>query len=171
MSESFNDFRKEILKVDGKRHHEIKNSIGIRDVYKHTNKEVDYKTFSTIVKAVNKELGLKLLEGHDINLPARMGLLEIRKYDAKIAIDNNGKVITNLPIDWIATLKLWYEDEKAKENKTLVKINEKEMFKLRYIKCKAVYNNKAFYEFKFSRELKKTLKNRIKDNLVDTYKI
>lgn len=41
-----------------------------------------------------------------------MGRLEIRKYDARITLQE-GKVVTNLPIDWDKTLKLWSEDEEA----------------------------------------------------------
>lgn len=41
-----------------------------------------------------------------------MGRLEIRKYDASISYRNN-KLVTNLPIDWDRTLKLWAEDEES----------------------------------------------------------
>jgi hypothetical protein len=43
-------------------------------------------------------------------LPHRLGRLEVRKNAASITI-KDGKVKTNLPIDWDATLKLWFEDE------------------------------------------------------------
>jgi len=41
-----------------------------------------------------------------------MGTLEVRKRPTRVAIVD-GKLVTNLPIDWDATLKLWYEDEES----------------------------------------------------------
>jgi hypothetical protein len=59
--------------------------------------------------------------------------LELRKYDASIKIVD-GKVKTNLPIDWDKTLKLWYEDEEAYKQRTLIKMEEKEIYKVHYNK-------------------------------------
>lgn len=84
---------------------------------------------------------------------------------------NNGKLHTNLPIDWDRTLKLWAEDEEAYKEKMLVKVEEKEIFKVFYNKGKANYNNKSFYEFEVNRDLKRRLKQRIKDGLIDAFKI
>jgi hypothetical protein len=56
-----------------------------------------------------------------------MGTIELRKrpvtYDIK-----NGKLKVSAPIDWDKTLKLWYEDEESFNKKTLVKVEEKEIF-------------------------------------------
>lgn len=82
-----------------------------------------------------------------------MGRLEIRKYPTIITTDGK-KVKTNLPIDWQATLKLWYEDEECMKNKQLVRINIPEIFRVHYNRNKANYNNKSFYQFSTNRELK-----------------
>ena len=98
-----------------------------------------------------------------------MGRLELRKYDAKIYLKDN-KVVTNLPIDWDKTLRLWYEDKESYDNRTLVRMEEKEVFKIHYNRSKADYNNQTFYEFNPNRELRKELKKRIKDGKLDAFK-
>ena len=99
-----------------------------------------------------------------------MGTIELRKrpvvYDIK-----SGKLKVSAPIDWDRTLKLWYEDEEAYKEKTLVKVEEKEIFKVYYNKQLADYSNQVFYEFNVNRELKKRLKQRIKEGKIDAFKI
>lgn len=99
-----------------------------------------------------------------------MGRLEIRKYDAKISLQD-GRVVTNLPIDWDRTLQLWSEDEKAYQERTLIKMEEKEIFKVYYNRGKANYTNKSFFSFDVNRELKKKLKKNIKERRIDAYKL
>ena len=99
-----------------------------------------------------------------------MGRLEIRKYDARITLQE-GKVVTNLPIDWDKTLKLWSEDEEAYQKRTLIKREEKEIFKVYYNRGKANYTNKSFFQFDVNRELKKKLKHRIKEGRLDAFKL
>ena len=74
------------------------------------------------------------------------------------------KIKTNLPIDWNATLKLWYEDKKAYEDRFLVRMNVPEIYKVFYNKNTANYNNKSFYQFTPNRDLKLGLKHSIKAN-------
>ena len=99
-----------------------------------------------------------------------MGTIEVRKYDARVSIED-GKVKTNLPIDWDRTLKLWSEDEEAYKERTLIKVEEKEIFKVYYNRIKANYNNKSLYEFVVNRDLKRRLKKRIKSGNFDAFKI
>lgn len=114
------EFRRRILKVDGPRKHKINNSFGVYDAYKFIRKNkwfdiggpVSEHDFYSIIRTVNNQLADFLSKGHDVNLPCQMGRLEIRKYDAKITLQE-GKIVTNLPIDWDKTLKLWSEDEEA----------------------------------------------------------
>jgi hypothetical protein len=44
----------------------------------------------------------------------------VRKFNTYVKFQN-GEIKTNRGVDWNATLKLWYEDNDAKENKILVK--------------------------------------------------
>ena len=145
---TYEEFKSKVQHLNSSRKHKVTNSIGIYDAYKFLRKRkwVDIgrplteHEFYSIIRRVNDYLAESFLQGNDIKLPHRMGRIELRKYDAKIDIVD-GKVKTNLPIDWDRTLKLWYEDEEAYKEKTLVKVEEKEIFKVYYNKQLADYNN------------------------------
>lgn len=172
------DFLNSIKKVNEPRKHKVTNSIGIYSAYKWIRKNkwlnigrpLTEHEFYSIIRKVNDYLADSLLHGEDIKLPHRMGRIELRKYDVRISFDGE-KVKTNLPIDWDRTLKLWYEDEESYKNKTLIKVEEKEIFKVYYNKQLADYNNQVFYEFNVNRELKKRLKQRIKEGKIDAFKL
>lgn len=172
------EFRRKILKINGPRKHKINNSFGVYNAYKlirknkwfNIGKPISEHDFYKIVRTVNNKLADLLSKGHDINLPCQMGRLEIRKYDARITLQGD-KVVTNLPIDWDRTLKLWSEDEEAYQKRTLIKMEEKEIFKVYYNRGKANYTNKSFFAFDINRELKKKLKKNIKDGRIDAYKL
>lgn len=172
------DFRSKILKLDGPRKHKVNNSNGVYDAYKWIRKNkwlnigrpLTEHEFYTIIRQVNNYLSEELLNGNDILLPHKMGSIELRKYDAKI-YTKNGVLKTNLPIDWDRTLKLWSEDEEAYKDRTLIKMEEKEIFKVFYNKSIANYNNKSFYTFEVNRDLKRRLKQRIKDKMIDAFKL
>lgn len=171
------EFRRRILKVNGPRKHKINNSLGVYHMYKFIRKNkwfdiggpISEHDFYSIIRTINNYLAELLSRGHDINLPCQMGRLEIRKYDAKITLQGD-RVITNLPIDWNKTLKLWSEDEDAYKERTLIKMEEKEVFKVYYNRGKANYTNKSMFEFSVNRDLKKKLKHRIKEGRLDAFK-
>lgn len=174
-----NEFRKKVLKVNKPRLHKVRSSNGIYDAYKWIRKNkwlnigrpLTEHEFYTIIRQVNNELAYSLIRGDDINLPNRMGRLELRKYDAKIRVDSNNKVITNLPIDWDRTLKLWSEDEEAYKERILIKMEEKEIFKVFYNKKSANYENKSFMQFDVNRDIKRSLTQQIKNRAVDAFKL
>lgn len=172
------DFLSSVKKLNEPRVHKVNHSLGVYDAYKWIRKNgwlnigrpLTEHEFYSIIRKVNNYLADSFLYGNDIKLPHRMGRIELRKYDVRINIDGE-KVKTNLPIDWDKTLKLWYEDEASYKKKTLVKMEEKEIFKVYYNKQLADYNNQVFYEFHINRELKKRLKQRIKEGKLDAFKI
>lgn len=172
------DFRRAVLKVEGPRKHKVNNSLGVYDAYKYLRKNkwfdigrpLTEHEFYTIIRQVNNYLADELLKGNDIVLPHRLGKIELRKYDSKISI-KDGVVRTNLPINWDETLKLWSEDEDAYRERTLVKMEEKEIFKVFYNKGAANYNNKSFYAFEVNRDLKRRLKQKIKSGAIDAFKL
>lgn len=174
--DSFSEFRKKVLKVDRPRTHKVRNSNGVYSAYKWIRKNkwldlprpVTEHEFYTIIRQVNNLLADNILRGEDIVLPHRLGVIELRKYDARITL-SNGKVVTNLPVDWDRTLKLWSEDEEAYKERTLIKMEEKEIFSIYYNKSKANYNNKAFYSFQPNRQLKLGIKKNIKDKKLDAF--
>lgn len=172
------DFRKEVLKVNESRIHEINKSLGVYDAYKwiRKNKWLDIgrplteHEFYTIIRQINNLFADNIIEGNDIHLPHRMGDIELRKYENIIEF-RNGVLVDSLPIDWDRTLKLWYEDEEAYKNKTLIKMEEKETFRVFYNKRTANYENKSFMQFEANRNLKLRLKQKIKNKTIDAFKI
>lgn len=162
----YEEFAKEIKGVTTKKRvHKITGSYGVYDYYKYYRKtkpkdpsyRVTEKEFYSIIRTINKKLGERLTKGFEINLPKRMGIVELRKYTINPKIDSNGKVVFNAPIDWDKTIKLWYEDPNEYKNKTLIKIKNKEYFKVCYNKSNANYENKTYYSFRLNRELRKQL--------------
>ena len=170
------EFRRKILKINGPRKHKINNSFGVYNAYKlirknkwfNIGKPISEHDFYKIVRTVNNKLADLLSKGHDINLPCQMGRLEIRKYDARITLQGD-KVVTNRPIDWDRTLKLWSEDEEAYQKRTLIKMEEKEIFSIYYNRTKAKYENKSFFQFQPNRQLKQILKRNIKQGRIDAF--
>lgn len=173
--ESYESFRRRLLKLDKPRVHRIKGSLGIYDGYKYyrKNKPSDPKYILTesqyfaITRRVNNLLADNLVNGGEISFPHRMGRLEIRKTAGEVRLDANGKLITNLAIDWDGTLKLWYNDEESYNNRTLVRIEEKEIFEIYYNRGQANYSNKSFFEFSVNRVLKRRLKGKIKEGKIE----
>ena len=170
------EFRRKVLKVDHSRNHKVKNSIGVYDIYKHIRKNKWYDIgrpitehqFYTIIREVNNVLADNLLKGNDIVFPNKMGRLEIRKFEPIIRFEDN-KLTVRLPIDWDRTLKLWLEDEEAYKERTLVKMEEKEIFKVCYNKTRANFPNKGFYQLQINRDLKIALKKKIKLGNFDAF--
>lgn len=162
-----------IKNVKGNRVHRITNSHTTKEAYRYFCKIsniVDEKTYRKIIRLVNYYIREELSLGNKIVLPCFMGAIELRKLDSPIKIID-GKVRTRRPVDWDATLSLWYEDEEAAKNKTLVRVESPEIFRVYYNRTKAKYKNKAFYEFNTNRELKKILKTNVKAGIVDAYSL
>lgn len=173
------EFYADVKKVKGNRVHKVTGSLGVYDAFKwyRKNKPKDKKFILTqsqylhIIRTVNLLLREELLKGNDIVLPCKMGTLELRRWEAAFKKEN-GKIKTNLPIDWQATLKLWYEDPDCHKRKQLVKSNVPKIFKIYYNRAKANYNNKSFYQFTPNRELKLLLKQKIKsDSKFDAFSV
>lgn len=174
--QNYKDFVNQVKKINDTRNHKIKGSLGVYDAYKYIRKNKWFNIgrplkeheFYSIIRQVNLKLADELVKGAEIKLPHRLGSLEIRKRPSRVAIVN-GKLVTNLPIDWDATIKLWYNDEESFRDKTLVRVENEEIFKVYYNKTKAEYNNKTFYDFKPNREIKKKLTKAAKLGTLDAF--
>lgn len=176
--DNISTFISSIKKVNNPRIHKVNGSLGVYDGYKWIRKNhwlnigraLTEHEFYSIIRKVNEHLVESLLLGNDIKFPYRMGTLEVRKTDAKYKLID-GRVETNLPIDWDRTLRLWHEDEDSYNNKILVRLEGSEIFNVIYNKHNAVYNNKSFYDFKVNRRLKQKLKQQIKEGNLDAFKL
>jgi nucleoid DNA-binding protein len=165
------DFKVAVKKATSKRDFKITASLGMREAFRYYTKKsktLDEKTFRKVVRYINLLLQESLASGEDINLPCRMGRLELRKFKTSVSF-KDGKMITNLPIDWDETLNLWYEDEEAFKTKYKVRMEVPEVFRVYYKKSTANYNNKSFFSFKANRDLKQKLKTNIINKEVDAF--
>lgn len=173
---AFEDFIKDIKKVEEERHHKVTNSYGSKDAFRYYRKikPADSKyvltdcQYLSIIREINNRLRDYIIQGNDVILPERMGRLELRKKTIYKKF-KDGKVKTNSPIDWNATLKLWYDNPVCKKRKQLVRQDIEYLFKVHYNTNKAKYNNKTFYEFYLNRDIKLGLKKNIKLNKIDAF--
>ena len=157
--ENIIEFKKRIRKVTEHRKHSVRNSLGVYDCYKWIRKNkwlnigriLTEHEFYSIIRQVNNLIAESIASGEEVTFPERMGTIELRKHEKNIVLDN-GKIKTNLPIDWNATLELWYNDEESYKQKTLVRMDEEELYKLHYNTYKANFANKSFYEFFFNKD-------------------
>lgn len=178
MSKSFQEFRNKVTKSKGTKVHKVTNSYGVYDYYKYyrKNKPKDKRYILTesqyfaIIRRVNELMIEQFLTYSTLDFPERMGTIELRKSKISPKLDEKGNLKFNAPIDWNKTLKLWYEDEESYHNKVLVKVSNREVFKVNYNKSKAIYNNKYFYMFRLNRQIKRDLKTLIKERRIDAFK-
>lgn len=172
----FKEFLKEVKNVKKERHHKVTNSYGSKDAFRYYRKikPADPKYVLTdceylrIIRTINDHLREFLIEGKDVLLPEKMGRLELRKRTCKVDFVD-GKLKTNLPVDWQATLKLWYDNPPSKTKKQVVRQETGYTYHIFYNRNKANYNNKSFYEFTTNREIKVGLKKNIKLDKIDAF--
>lgn len=179
MINSYKDFKSAIQGLQNARTHKITNSLGVYDAYKYIrknkwfniNRPLTEHEFYQIIRRINNYLAEELVNGNDITFPNRMGKLELRKRNSLPVIDKNGSIKVTYAIDWDSTLKLWYNDEEAFNNKTLIRLPERSIFRVKYNKDSANYENKSFMEFQINRDIKTRLKQKIKNNEIDAFNV
>ena len=179
MIDSYKDFKSAVQGLQNNRTHKITNSLGVYDAYKYLRKNKWFNIgrslteheFYQIIRRINNYLAEELINGNDIIFPNRIGKLELRKRNSLPVIDKKGNIKVTYAIDWDSTLKLWYDDEEAFNNKTLVKFSEKSIFRVKYNKSTANYENKSFMEFQVNRSIKTRLKQKIKNNEIDAFNL
>lgn len=176
---SLTEFSVELRKAKGPHIHKITNSYGVYDYYKYyrKNKPSDPKyilkdvEYYKIIRKINEILANKVINGEDVTFPFRMGGLELRKIFTIPKIKPDGTLQPKRMVDWSSTIKLWYEDEEAFRNKTLVRVEEREAFLIYYNRIKATFKNKTFYQLQVNKGLKRALAKRIKGGKVDAFMI
>ncbi len=176
METAWQEFRNSIIRnVKGQRKFKVTGSWGIYDAYKLIRKHkwfdigrpLKEKEFYDIVRQINQKLADEISKGTTITFPSKMGKLQLRKEQRGVYF-NNGKMKVTYPIDWIATLKLWFEDEEAREQKLLIRRNSKRVYRVQYNKHDATFNNKIFYDFTLNRYIKQKLKRNINNGIIDS---
>ena len=170
----FKDFKNNIVKANTHKVFTVTNSYGIRQAWRYLvkDKKIDQSTisehkFNEVIKEMHKAFVEYILKGHDIKLPHGMGTLEIRKTVHSPRYKGN-KLINPYPIDWNNTLKLWYQDKEAFENKILIRLENKTVFRILYNKKNAQYKNQVYYKFTPARSFKLLLKKQALDNNIDS---
>jgi len=171
----FKEFETELLKKRGPKKMKITGSWGVYDAYKMIRKNkwfsigrpLKTNEFYSIVRGINKLLADELALGNTVELPARMGKIELKKKQPKVRIVN-GKLVVPYTINWKETNKLWYEDEEAFKNKILIRHEVPYIFTVHYDKYKAIYENKIFYDYEVNRFIKRKLKDNIIEGKTDT---
>ena len=159
----------------GKKKFKVRGSWGVYHALKHIQRNKWYDIgrpvtpyeFYAIVRGVNKLLAEELAKGETIIFPMNMGKIELRE-KKKGAWMIDGKVVVNYPINWNKTLKLWYEDSEAQKEKVLVRDESGSIYRAKYNKYKAKYENKSFYEFTLTRAIKQALKKNINNRQINT---
>lgn len=147
----------------------MKDFYNIRDsyiVYKNTsNNPVAINQYIEIAKKFMKFLSSELLDKGEINIPERLGKLNIFGKKVKIVIEDNQ--IKGLAPDWAETKKLWEKDPEAKENKQLAyHFNENTngiRYKICWSKNRVLVSNKTLYNLRMTRTNKRALSNLVKE--------
>lgn len=171
----FREFTNKVAKREGPKKAKISNSWGIYDTYKAIRKNKWFNIgrplteheYYSIVRNVNKLLANEIANGREVTFPNNMGILELRKLRRGVSIVN-GKLRITYPINWEETLRLWFEDEEARKNKTLLRDESEFLYHVKYNKRKATYTNQYFYEFAVNRFIKIALRENVKQGKIDS---
>lgn len=172
---SLEEFKTEVCKRTGEKNFKITDSWGIYDAYKKIRKQGWYDIgrplkeheFYSIVRKVNDLLAENIANGETVTFPCRMGKLELRREPRGVSIVQD-KLKISYPVNWEDTLRLWYEDAEARKNNILLRFENKEVYRTKYCKFDATYENKTFYEFALNRFIKRALKKNIDKGKIET---
>ena len=120
------------------------------------NESVTEEQFGKIISAIHKHIIGVTLKGLYFTLPYKMGQLKIGKVNKRVSFDTNGKLKTNLQVDWYKTLRLWHDDKQAYADRVLVRSDSEHIYKI--IMAKEKHANSEYYAFIPSRTYKSILK-------------
>ena len=123
---------------------------------------LDYVTYNKVIRRFNELVRDEVLyNAFDFILPARMGIMCIRKSKVEPWLDASGKLVNPLPVDWGKTNKLWATNPEAKAKKTLIHFRNEHsngyIGKWRLNNSTATYKWKSAYSFIPTRTAKQKL--------------
>lgn len=132
------------------------------------------KIYGKIAADYNKFLVNKVLQGKEVTLPERIGILSIRGKKQKVRLNEEGKLIGLAP-DWVRTKELWDSSVEAKENKQIVYHLNSDTDGVRYkffwSKMRVPIENKTLYSLRMTRENKRAVHKKIKEGYQYVIKI
>lgn len=149
------------------RNHKVHSDFGANEYYNYyiaNGGVLSRRQFGDILKELNTAIAWQILDGYSFKMPSRMGVLAVTK--KKEFVDfKDGKAVTNRPIDFASTMKLWEEYPEAKEQKKLVRFLNKHtngyIYKIAYNRFYATFKNKSAYTVQVNRFLKRGLAKKI----------
>ena len=156
------------------RHYEKKEaalhrSYRMKDAYRWYRKrhkdEVTGTLFGAVVRAVNQRVADLMLKGQQFKIPHRMGRMELRKKSCNISY-KNGK-LRGGKVNWPETIKLWYDDEDAREKKTLIRYERTVKFLIYYNDFQCNCKNIKFYAMYTTRSLTQKINRGIVEDEID----
>jgi hypothetical protein len=151
---------------------------GVKDYFNYfTNnfKELNItrKTYHDVLKDFNEGIIDLIIENNiEYNFPHIGSSLIIKKTKKTLKIVD-GKLLNTTPVDWVATNKLWSEDNESLDKKLLVRYSNyhtsKHVFRIYFKKYVYPFKNKKYFKFKANRTFSRLLGKRIKDENKDKY--
>ena len=174
MEQTLSSFRGEFVK--GKRKFKIKNSLGVYDAYRAYRKNrfknklstIKVKDYYKIIDKVNLKLAEIFINEGYLDLPMGMGTLYVAKIPEKYYF-KDGKFELYRPVDWNSTLKYWYTNKEAFENKEIIRYDKLIQTKIFYKKKTATYKNRFCIFFEPNTFLKKALRKNVELGKVIIY--
>jgi len=134
-------------------------------LYRVNGGKVNRIDYLKITAAYCRFLIKKIIEGHTVTLPFRMGYLSIQGRKQNIQIDKETGKLKGLAPDWVKTKKLWDTNEEAKLNKKIIyhlnPHSNNYRYKFFWSKKNILTKNKIMYSFRASRENKRTVSKEI----------
>lgn len=133
-------------------------ALGMKDAYRLYKKEltntVGRNTFMQLVSGFNDFVRNKIIEGHHVSFPEKVGSMYIMGSPVHPKVDEWGK-IRGLSVDWKATKEMWSRDpQKKEEKKVIYHFNEHTngiRYRVRWSKKRMFIRNRDFYMFFFTR--------------------
>ena len=138
----------------------VNHSYGIRDYYrayrKQIKNEVTEQLYSKIIDEVVQAMIDELKKDAYVVLPLGFGFLSTTYLKNRVRIVDS-KLKVNGIIDWYKTIKMWYDDEEARNNKQVI-YKEKTCNKIaKYSKSGKVFKNKQYLKLVIKRSVFKEL--------------
>lgn len=166
------------LDLNAPRNHSVKGSIGVLHYHRYYKR--NYKNplklslYRKVLRSINSKVANKISDDcYDFKMPKRMGIIKIRKFEKKIAIDENGKVRHKFAPNWKATRELWNNNKEAELAKKIIFYENEHSngytYRIIYDKYSSNYKNKSLYRFQPNRGLTRRLSKNIQENNLEVF--